>query len=55
MKVILDKVVRIKDKRSAFYNTKGRVLSKGNGDMWQVEVINGMGVYFDETQLEVLA
>ena len=45
-------IVKIIKKDSAFENYIGAIISQGNGENWQVEVIQGVGVYFSIKELE---
>jgi hypothetical protein len=46
------KKVKIIKLNSAWYGKIGEIFSGGNGNMWQVTMGLGIGIYFSENELE---
>jgi hypothetical protein len=44
--------VRIINPSSHFYGVLGEIITKGNGNNWQVEVFSGVGIYYFESELK---
>jgi endo-beta-N-acetylglucosaminidase D len=44
--------VLITDKTSCYYNQIGTIWNKGNGNLWQIEIVKGCGMYFSENQFK---
>jgi len=46
--------VKIINLKSCFYGKIGEIIAQGNGIMWEVMLDYGVGIYFTETDLEIL-
>jgi len=46
--------VKIINIKSCFFGQIGEILLQGNGEMWEVMLKYGVGIYFTEKDLEVI-
>jgi len=51
---MINKTVLIIDKKSSFYGKRGCILSQGNNDYWQIEIIKKCGIYFKRNQFIII-
>lgn len=52
--IILGDRVKIINLKSCFYANIGEIIRRGNGNMWEVQFGYGVGIYFNEKDLEIL-
>jgi hypothetical protein len=52
---MINHAVIITDKNSNFCGRIGKIISKGNGNLWQIEIIKGCGIYFDRKQFLLIS